>query len=106
MEKASKIKCNDIWSRRTDLDVLASVKIWSSIASKITELIYFFWSQINGSLNFTLENPEIKDITVRDEDILHPESIEIIAVVTESLTGMLFNVAFIEHWKTSNQRYI
>lgn len=57
-------------------------------------------------MNFTLESPEIKDITVRDEDILHPGPIEIIAVVTESLTGMWFNVAFIEHWKRSNQRSI
>ncbi|KAM3856320.1 CD109 antigen [Vipera latastei] len=55
---------------------------------KITKIM-----EINGSLNFTLENPEIKDITVRDEDILHPEPIEIIAVVTESLTGISQNAS-------------
>ncbi|KAL7987953.1 hypothetical protein Chor_006872 [Crotalus horridus] len=55
---------------------------------KITKIM-----EINGSLNFTLENPEIKDITVRDEDLLHPAPIEITAVVTESLTGISQNAS-------------
>ncbi|XP_058032225.1 CD109 antigen [Ahaetulla prasina] len=56
--------------------------------TKITKIM-----EINGSLNFALESSEIKDITVRDEDLLHPTPIEIIAVVTESLTGISQNAS-------------
>uniref|UniRef100_A0A670YKG3 CD109 antigen n=1 Tax=Pseudonaja textilis TaxID=8673 RepID=A0A670YKG3_PSETE len=48
---------------------------------------------INGSLNFTLESPEIKNLTVKDEDTFYPMPIEIIAVVTESLTGISQNAS-------------
>ncbi|KAM6466539.1 LOW QUALITY PROTEIN: CD109 antigen [Liasis olivaceus] len=56
--------------------------------TKITKIL-----EINGSLNFILENPEIKDITFRDEDMLHPAPIEIIVVITESLTGISQNAS-------------
>ncbi|XP_034287784.1 CD109 antigen [Pantherophis guttatus] len=56
--------------------------------TKITKIM-----EINGSLNFTLESSEIKYVTVEDEDVLHPAPIEIIAVVTESLTGISQNAS-------------
>ncbi|XP_026550926.1 CD109 antigen [Pseudonaja textilis] len=55
---------------------------------KITKIM-----EINGSLNFTLESPEIKNLTVKDEDTFYPMPIEIIAVVTESLTGISQNAS-------------
>ncbi|XP_070789005.1 CD109 antigen isoform X2 [Pituophis catenifer annectens] len=56
--------------------------------TKITKIM-----EINGSLNFTLESSEIKYVTVEHEDVLHPAPIEIIAVVTESLTGISQNAS-------------
>ncbi|KAG8124112.1 hypothetical protein E2320_019474 [Naja naja] len=56
--------------------------------TKITKIM-----EINGSLNFTLESPEIEDLSVTDEDIFYPVPIEIIAVVTESLTGISQNAS-------------
>ncbi|XP_063147121.1 LOW QUALITY PROTEIN: CD109 antigen [Candoia aspera] len=56
--------------------------------TKITKIL-----EINGSLNFTLESPEIKDINFRDEGMLCPAPIEIIAVVTESVTGTSQNAS-------------
>ncbi|ETE63520.1 antigen, partial [Ophiophagus hannah] len=56
--------------------------------TKITKIM-----EINGSLNFTLESPEIEDLIVRDENVFYPVPIEIIAVVTESLTGISQNAS-------------
>ncbi|XP_070620143.1 CD109 antigen [Erythrolamprus reginae] len=68
---------------------IAFFPLFGTNITKITKIM-----KINGSLNFTLESREIKNITVRKENIYvygqesYRNSIGIRAVVTESLTGI------------------